>query len=421
MAKYRALLILILLLLACRDQHLFISASSAPPALATPSAPVLSESSLVELNSKIDGYLENGGMVVNHEGRILYDRNGQQLFIPASTLKIATALAAIHYLGLDYRFRTEFYLSALHDLTIRGYGDPFLISEEWDLIVQELVSTAQIPIHLRNIYIDTSAYSDEIHIPGIESGLDPYNARNGALAVNFNTINVTVEPGGGLRSAESQTPLTPLAYELAGKLAPGTHRINISRDLEMPSRYAGELAHAFLTEKGFEIAGRIVVRERTEAEKLIHTHYNSRKLSEVIEAMMLYSNNFIANQLLLSIGLAKDGEPATLEKGVRALNRFLIDELSLDPADFTVVEGSGLSRQNRFTPRALAEVVRAFHPYRHLLAKQDGISLKTGTLTGVYALAGYLPSERPLCFVIILNQPQNTREGILRAIVTHIR
>ncbi len=361
---------------------------------------------------EVHRYLDNGGVFVTHQGEALYAHRADESFVPASTLKLATALTAIHTLGLDYQYKTEFYVSPDDDLIIRGFGDPFLVSEEWELITGELADTGALPSAIRNLHLDTSAFAP-IDIPGLASTLNPYDAANGALAANFNTIHVRVEAGGRVRSAEDQTPLTPLARQLASKLAAGRHRMNISKQTGVPARYAGELAAEFLAREGHPVSGRIVTREVASTDRLIYTHTNSRNLEAIIAAMMKYSNNFVANQLLLAVGLETGGEPVTLAKGVRALETFLSEEVGLDRNDFEVVEGSGISRQNRFTPRALAEVVMAFHPYRHLLTPQGDVLLKTGTLSGVYALAGYLPSEHPLSFVILLSQKRNTRNDVL--------
>ncbi len=391
-----------------------------------PSAPAewrFPDDRLDELRSRLAPYVETGGVVVTSGDRVLFDLHGDRSFAPASTLKIPTALAAIRHLGPDFRFKTEFYLNEDRDLTIRGYGDPFLISEEWAIIAQELADTGRLPAKLRNLCLDASAYGD-VEIPGLANALDPYNARNGALVANFNTVYVAVERGGverggKVRSAESQTPLTPLARELARGLKQGKHRINISRRPERPLRYVGELAREFLRQQGVEVTGNVAPCRRGPADELIHTHYGTRPLAEVIEGMMEYSNNFIANQLLLTLGLAADGEPATLEQGVAVLGRFLEQQVGLDRADFTLAEGSGISRRNRFTPLALAQVVRGFHRHQPLLSQKNGVALKTGTLTGVYALAGYLPSEYPLCFVVLLNQPRNTRDQVLEVLKRH--
>ena len=59
-----------------------------------------------------------------------------------------------------------------------------------------------------------------------------------------------------------------------------------------------------------------------------------------------------------------------------------------------------------------AELLKAFLPYQHLLPREKNIPYKTGTLSGVYSMAGYLSTSDPLYFVILLNQQKNNREKI---------
>jgi len=371
-----------------------------------------SESSLA---ARLRPYVHHGGIVVADEKKLLYNHRGQDLFCPASTLKMGTALLALHHLGESFRFKTEFYLNEHHDLIMRGYGDPFLISEEWEAIVQGLRERRTIPRELRELRLDPSSFSPDLDIPGQGSSLNPYDAASGALVVNFNTAYVEVGKNGQIFTAEPQTPLTPLARRMARGLPAGRHRINISSDTAMALSYAGELARAFLERDGYRFSagtgpGRVGPNDR-----LVYTHYNTRSLGEVIASMMLYSSNYIANQLLLAVGLAKMGEPATLEKGRHCLRTFLLNELKLEASEFVLVEGSGLSRQNRITPQALLTVLQAFYPHRHLLPQEKitGALVKTGTLKDVYSLAGYFDRERRLYFVIILNQKNNYRDKIL--------
>ncbi|MDH3836530.1 MAG: D-alanyl-D-alanine carboxypeptidase, partial [Desulfobacteraceae bacterium] len=68
-------------------------------------------------------------LVADPKGHIVFSKNVDIQLIPASTLKIFTALVAIHYLGPDYKFFTEFYMDRHSNLKIKGYGDPLLISE----------------------------------------------------------------------------------------------------------------------------------------------------------------------------------------------------------------------------------------------------------------------------------------------------
>lgn len=367
------------------------------------------------LDARLRPYIQNGGIVVAEGVRLLYSHRGGEPFCPASTLKLATALMALHELGETYRFRTEFYLREGKDLIIKGYGDPFLVSEEWEVIAGRLREMEVLPYELRDLLMDPSSFSPDLRIPGVGNSLNPYDAQNGALVANFNTACVRVGVGGEISSAEPRTPLTPLARRLAGGLPGGRHRINLCRKGGAALTYAGELARTFLEKAGTSFTGRTGQGLAGPDDRLIYTHYNTRPLKEVIGSMMLYSSNYIANQLLLTAGLEREGEPATLEKGMACLRDFITKELGISGPAFRLAEGSGISRQNRITPQALLTVLQAFYPHRRLLPREErtGALVKTGTLRGIYSMGGYLAADRPLCFVIILNQEKNSRDRIL--------
>ena len=114
----------------------------------------------------------------------------------------------------------------------------------------------------------------------------------------------------------------------------------------------------------------------------------------------------------MTVGIHHYGPPATLEKGTRALTEYLRKELAISAEQSVVVEGSGISRKNRLTPDAVLLMLKAFLPYQHLLPREKNIPYKTGTLSGVYSMAGYLSTSDPMYFVILLNQQKNYREKI---------
>ncbi|RPI44976.1 MAG: peptidase S13, partial [Hyphomicrobiaceae bacterium] len=148
-------------------------------------------------------------LVMDEKGNELVFQNADNPFVPASVTKIVTAWLAMEVLGRDYRFETRFYLDGDRVLYIRGGGDPFLISEELAQLASELVAAiGKEP--LSGIVLDASYYPFDIRIPGIEDTDEAYDALNSALAVNFNTIHA-VRKGKTVRSAEKQTPITPLA------------------------------------------------------------------------------------------------------------------------------------------------------------------------------------------------------------------
>ena len=200
---------------------------------------------------------------------------------------------------------------------------------------------------------------------------------------------------------------------MGARLRPGIHRLNFSQDSARSRRLVGELLQAFLLQHGVAISGTIRTGSIPEGTPPFYRYVSSTSLAEIVRVMLLYSNNFIANQLFLACGANGYGAPATWEKGEKALTAYLLGS-GLGKGDFQVREGSGLSRENRITPTAMLHLLDLFSPYAHLLPTRGGRLLKSGTLTGVYAYAGYFtngPSLDP--FVLILNQPKNTRDQLL--------
>ncbi len=366
-----------------------------------------------ELDNKFSKLVKNGSVTVASHKWILYRYPPKQnpLLVPASVQKYATALAALHYLGSQFRFSTEFYMDQNNELGIRGHGDPFLVSEEWQKIAEKLSDLPAVPKISQGLFFDTSLFEENIQIPGLKYSLNPYDARNGALVVNFNTVNLKVDKNGAISSAEEQTPLTPLAKHLGKKLTSGTHRVSIPPDSGFA--YSGELLQTIFLSHGLSFKNRKVsLRKVSSAGQLVYRHYNSLNLQDVIAGMMLYSNNFTANQLLLTTGMKRFGSPASVNKGRIAVKEYLTKELGISSDQFRIAEGSGISRKNRLTPDALLLLLKAFLPYQHLLPKEKKIPYKTGTLRGVYSMAGYLSTSDPLYFVILLNQQKNHREKI---------
>src|SRR5215218_5534563 len=300
-------------------------------------------------------------LVVDAKGSELLAQNIDQPFVPASVTKIVTAWLAIEVLGGDYRFETRFYLDDKRVLYVRGGGDPFLISEELAPLATKLVeAVGKKPI--TGIVLDASYYPSNLRIPGIEHTDQAYNALNSALAVNFNTINA-VRSGKKVRSAEKQTPLTPLAisqFRLRGPNGPG--RISLSQEPRVSLQYAGELIAAFIERAGGSVKGKISTGPVREGLEPVYVHRQSRTLSAILAGLLLHSNNYIANQVFLEIGGHRLGGPVSLEKSLQVANELLVRHGLAE--SIHLEEGSGISRGNRFTARGLAQVLQLFEPHR---------------------------------------------------------
>ncbi|MBW1797786.1 MAG: D-alanyl-D-alanine carboxypeptidase, partial [Deltaproteobacteria bacterium] len=133
--------------------------------------------------------------------------------------------------------------------------------------------------------------------------------------------------------------------------------------------------------------------------------YRSRfTLEAALKKMLEFSNNFMANQILIALGAHIYGPPGTLTKGVRAIYGYA--EKELDLKSIKVVEGSGISRKNRVSALDMLAILKRFKPYRHLLKRKDNVLFKTGSLKCIRTRAGYVEvnSQRPSYFVIFLNR-----------------
>ena len=355
-------------------------------------------------------------LVMDAEGNELVAQNADEPFVPASVTKIVTAWLAMEVLGGDYRFETRFYLDHKRVLYVRGGGDPFLISEELAPLATELVAAVgKKPI--TGIVLDASYYPSNLRIPGIVDTDEAYNALNSALAVNFNTV-YAVRSGNKVRSAEKQTPITPLAITQFRLHSPnGRGRISLSQDPTVSLQYAGELIAAFIERAGSSVKGKISTGTVPEGLEPVYVHRQSRTLSEILVELLRVSNNYIANQVFLEIGGRRLGGPVSLEKSLQVANEMLAAHGLA--AAIHLAEGSGISRNNRFTARGLAKVLELFAPHVDLFRGHDGGMNKTGTMEGVRTLAGYADtlSHGRVRFVISLTGGDGEmRFRLLRAI-----
>lgn len=361
-------------------------------------------------------------LVTSGKGEVVYQQKIDTRMIPASVLKVLTSLCAIHYLGEDYRFKTEFYIRNNRDLLIKGYGDPLLVSETIRDAVSELKNQLPPGQVFRNIILDNTFFA-ETSAPGAEAfSAEPYDSELGALCVNFNTVNYYTS-GGILKSAEEQTPLLPFVTKRIKETGLKSGRILLTRN-EL-THYPGHLFRFFMNKEGIKITGKILTGKKEAAsDRLVYSLVSPYTLAEMIEKLLEYSNNFIANQLFLHIGATLYGEPATFNKSIKALTQYtdLLSQKDKRISDFRIVEGSGLSRKNRISASALDAVLQEFYPYRNLMKKGKNDLYKTGTLNGISTRIGYLDiNNRQYRYVVLCNKKGHYSESILKSIKKALR
>lgn len=348
-----------------------------------PTLPTNQVDPLDRLNADIDKLLQNpifttasiGIKVVSVEsGDVLYSKNAQKLHHPASTTKLFTAATALAKLGPNYRFITSLYADTKTDAQIidniylKGKGDPMLQTEDLKELCDSLVQTGVKTVR-GDIVVDETFFD-------------------------------TVREGPGWMWDDKPFQMSALSIR---NLEPDKHAEN-------RAMACGHFLKDKLTQEGVSVKGNVVSgKVPTDAESV--AEHLSPPLSHIVKSMNKPSNNWIAEMLFKTIGAEVKGEPGTWQKGREAIGEFL-NEITDGQNTFRFVDGSGLSRYNLLNTELLTELLVYMYNNFELMpeftaslpiAGVDGtlrnrmqglyaekvLRAKTGTLSGVSALAGY--------------------------------
>ncbi len=345
-------------------------------------------------------------LISDESGQVLYSWQADMALVPASLVKLATANLAIARWGLLHRFKTDFFRDG-KTLWVKGYGDPFLVSEELDLVAAKL--RALNVDDIERISIDNSHFQFAV-VPGRSSVADPYNAPLSAVSANFNTAKLT-KHNGAITSAEPQTPLTKTATKLARSLTQKTERVNLINGDNAQQNFA-ELLAIKLDLKSVDIQINQRVPDRAKA---FYQHVNSHTVADVLRGTLEFSNNFMANQVFLKLAEVDDLSAKTLAASLdfKAASRVAMSELSrqFNWTGHSIVEGSGLSRDNKLSARQIDDLLFALANHKTLFKNignkfKSQVYAKTGTLNGVRSYAGFIQiANRNYRFVFNFNRP----------------
>jgi serine-type D-Ala-D-Ala carboxypeptidase/endopeptidase (penicillin-binding protein 4) len=360
-----------------------------------------------------------GIILADDQGKILYAQNKDTPFTPASILKILTSLTAVDYFGMDHRFNTVYaYDRYSKNLYIKGFGDPLFISEVIQKLCEQILAQTKAKT-IHNIILDHSFFHPNIDIPGTGRSLNPYDATSGALCANFNTLSFkwdTIKKE--YISAEPQTPLLPDFLEEIK--ASGQRQGRILLTQKQRQIYPGLLIKFFLMQQGVPVKGSVQLGLFDDAQNKTFAFESPFSLKQILQKLLKYSNNFMANQLILSMGADKKGSPATLKKGVDALETFAREKLEL--SDLIIAEGSGISRRNQITPSQMLKILMAFKDLHALLTREGVEYYKTGTLSDVRCRAGFIlgKDKRLYPFAIMVNGKNKRYDSIRRDLLRRV-
>ena len=398
--------------------------------------------------------------------QVIYARNSDSLFTPASNMKMFTSAMALKKVGPDYRFHTRLYtLDRIEgtvlkgDLYIKGFGDPSLVTEQMWILANELKNVPITKIE-GNIIYDNSYFEGQGKLKTWSSyrGPEAYLAPVGALSFNFNTVTVYVEPGNSpgdrprvvvdpdidyfqIRNkavtTESKRSRRKLIVNrlkrkshdeilIKGRVPRNVARKRFFLNVTDPQKYTASAFKRFLTQAGVQVEGKLK-RGLVPPGAVLVVDHESPPLGRILRGLNKYSNNFIAEQILRTLGAEFMGAPGTTENGVLLLQEYM-RELGFSPDQYRMVDGSGLSKSNLVTPDQVIALLEDAHSdlsifpefisalgvmgldgsvidRMHHKKEAQKIRVKTGTLNHVSALSGYFQSQdgERFAFSILLN------------------
>lgn len=357
--------------------------------------------------------IKDSALLVAPDGRRLYAKNVDLGLVPASTIKVLTVANAIYYLGNDYRFRTEIYLTPEKSLKIKGCGDPMLSAKIVKQLVEELVP--MLPYKkFRNLELDDTFFAGGTFIvDGVEPNLGKlYNAANGALSVNFNVVQFDTDKSGTIINSDPDTPMVPLSLKRANETGKKKGNFVLWHENHEPTMYAGEIFKYYLEENGVQFSGDLVRKPVNSKDLLLLEFQSPYTLSEVSRSLLKYSNNFIANQIMMTVAAEISGQPATLQQGIKLTQEYLNQNLKL--SNVKLVEASGLSRQNNICANDMYTILQNFDSCKDLLRNENGHLYKTGTLSDVRSRVGFIETPKgTYSFVIMMNTPGRSAMPVL--------
>ncbi len=126
--------------------------------------------------------------------------------------------------------------------------------------------------------------------------------------------------------------------------------------------YAGHLFRYFLEKEGISFGGHLMTGKVEKTDMLLMPHISEFSLEDAIEKLLLSSNNFIANQIFVTIGASVYGQLGTLEKGVAAVSEYAKTVLKTE--NIQVAEGSGIARENQICAKEYSGCRRLRHCQR---------------------------------------------------------
>ena len=373
--------------------------------------------------------------------RILYKKNESILLRPASNMKVITSCAGLLYLGSDYEFKTDLYYDGyVSNDTL--YGNVYVVGGcDPDFVTQDLytfvgaIKSLNVSVITGNLYGDIS-FKDSLYWgKGWMWDDDPSSDAPylNALNINDNCVEVLFS---GKNDSISISPKTNYVnvYRIGDPSKLTIDRNWMQRGNEIiikgknderkyyskvnvlqPEKYFLKVFSEVLDSNNIAILGNSEVQNLTGEVKLLYSF--GRKYLDIIDNLNKTSDNLSAEMTLLALAEKFYGKPASAKNGINVVEK-MIELIGLNPSDYRIVDGSGVSHYNVVSAELLTTLLKYFYTEKPELyailynsfpiggvdgtlenrmrntSAEKNVHAKTGTLTGVSTLSGYLTTEK---------------------------
>ncbi|MED4205458.1 D-alanyl-D-alanine carboxypeptidase/D-alanyl-D-alanine-endopeptidase [Neobacillus mesonae] len=391
--------------------------------------------------------------------------HAENTFVPASIFKLLVTATAVSKWPKDMTIPTKVFTTGNvsnsgvlnGDIILKGYGDPTLTVKKLETLAKSLADQGIHKVN-GNIVVDDSIFDDQLLGEEWMWDDEPYSytTQLSALSVRENTVNVNVKPGKDIGEAPTVT-VTPApdfvtvvnkAKTVEGNKTSltidrtlGKNEIAISgsigkdysangytvtRTIHDPAPFTGTVFRDLLAAQGITFKNKsTVLKGKTTDDARLAAAVESEKLEEILTIMVKDSNNFYAEMLTKLLG-AKEGDTGSTVAGIDVIHHFLVNDLGIDD-EFIQKDGSGLTRLDHISPHAYIQLLNSMfdRPERDRfisflpIAGKDGtlknrmkgtaaegnVKAKTGSMSGVNSLAGYVTAKNghAFAFSILLN------------------
>lgn len=431
--------------------------------------------------TRIDHAIDKSGIKKSHLGIyvgdgdttpfVVYDLNGTKKYIPASITKLVTAAVTLVHFPPGTKFKTQILGQKNQidgtvlkgNLYFKGGGDPSFVSETmWFLVntfTRNGIKTIEGDLVVDDSYFDKLRFDPSRESVRVDRA---YDAPTSAMSFNWNSVNIFVRPGkkgedaqvfadpeneyirlkASVKTVEAGKGSTVSVdrdedtkgngdlLKVTGKIGADNKEVVIYKNITQPDIWAGYNLKAFLKQRGIEIKGKVI--SGTALGEVL-AEAESKPIEHILADMNKFSNNYVAEMLAKNIG-ALFSTPGNIPKAMEKMREYLAS-LGIKKDDFEIYNPSGLTRDNKFTAKALWTVLHdmkdqfQYQPefFTSLpIAGIDGtlkkrmkdskgerwVRAKTGLLTGVVSLAGYAGRRdgTVLPFVMMYNGSENEAE-----------